>query len=513
VKRSWRAWLLLLLIWAPAAAGDSVFARIEETFAELSRITGLPVKRPVKRQVIPREELKRFLERRIREEIKPEEIRIEELLLKKFGFAPPEFDLKKSVVDLYAEQAAAFYDFHKKRLFVLENDDAAAQESALIHELAHALADQHFRLARFLDDAGTNDDGALARMAVMEGQATWLMSEVQARRMGRSLRDSPGTAALMSRMMAASPGQFPVFDSAPRYLRESLLFPYTSGMTFQQAVVDRLGDRAFAAVFQDPPASTREILHPETYFARDRLEAPRLPALRRPRDYRELAAGTLGEFDYAVLLVDFVNEESARRIAPRWRAGAYRLAERKRDRRTVLQHVSRWDSEEGARQFFEAYRTIARGKWKSFELSSEDAARIEGRGDDGFFVFRLDGRDVYCTEGLAEAGDAGTGALSGARLVMARISHSGEPPDALSPRNRNARPSTASVPAAMRSARAASGEVTAPAISTNSSALPSNAAPRMMHMRALFFMPLASIRSMGQSYIGGSPGGLVFQRR
>ena len=38
---------------------------------------------------------------------KPEEIRLEELALKKLGFVPKDYDLKASTIELMAEQAAA----------------------------------------------------------------------------------------------------------------------------------------------------------------------------------------------------------------------------------------------------------------------------------------------------------------------------------------------------------------------------------------------------------------------
>ena len=76
-----------------------------------------------------------------------------------------------------SEQAAAFYDFRKKKLFMIDAGEDLLQHSALVHELAHALADQHFHLEKFIDHGSKNDDTSLARLAVMEGQATWLMSE------------------------------------------------------------------------------------------------------------------------------------------------------------------------------------------------------------------------------------------------------------------------------------------------------------------------------------------------
>lgn len=403
-----RALKSLLLLAAALAAAETadhpLFERIEELTAKLSEITGLEVRRKVPYAMIDRKELRKFLERRIAEEIKDEEIRIEETLLKKFGLVPADFDLKKTTIELYTEQAAAFYDFKRKKLFVLESADTALQEAALTHELAHALADQHFRLARFLDRAGNSDDGALARLAVMEGQASWLMAEMMARATGQSLRTSPELVDLMSRMMGAGGADSPVYDQAPLYIRESLIFPYTSGMKFQQAVLEKLGGRGFLEVFRRPPVSTQQVLHPDKYLNGTGTLAVELPKWNS-QGYRKLAEGSVGEFDYAVLLRQYLDEEATRRIAPAWRAGRYRLFEHKQDGRTVLLQASSWETEQKAGEFFAAYRKVLAGKWKAIEVSRQEGERLSGRGDDGYFWLRRQGRCVYSIEGLAAPGE------------------------------------------------------------------------------------------------------------
>src|ERR1039457_1267560 len=181
----------------------------------------------------------------------PEDIRAQELVLRKFGLVPQDFDLAKTTVDLLTEQAAAYYDYDRRKLFIIESTPSDNQEPVLAHELSHALADQHFRLAKFIRKGRESDDGSTARMAVMEGQATWMMSEYLARKMGRSLKDSPELVALMSAVSASGGGQYPVLDNAPLYLRMSLIFPYTKGMLFQNALVQRDGQEGFADPFRE----------------------------------------------------------------------------------------------------------------------------------------------------------------------------------------------------------------------------------------------------------------------
>ena len=158
------------------AAEWPLFSEIGTIEAGLSEITGLAFTRHVPYATINKEQLRRYLEDRIKE-IKPADIRAEELTLKLLGLIPPDFDLRQNTVDLLTEQAAAFYDYNKRKLFVLEGTGTGAEDRmALVHELAHALADQHFPLRKYIREGMQSDDASSARLAVMEGQASWLMT-------------------------------------------------------------------------------------------------------------------------------------------------------------------------------------------------------------------------------------------------------------------------------------------------------------------------------------------------
>ena len=141
--------------------------------------------------------MNQYLKEQIQQSVKPDEIRAEETTLKKFGFAPADFDLKQTTIDLLTEQAAAFYDFKRKKLFISDWATVNMRDVALIHELAHALADQNFPIQKFTNKGSDNSESSLAREAVVEGQASWLMLEVGARRNGRTLAD-PQTARRIS---------------------------------------------------------------------------------------------------------------------------------------------------------------------------------------------------------------------------------------------------------------------------------------------------------------------------
>lgn len=395
---------LAAVLMLPARARAADTPAVAEIVRELEDISGLKQRRPIRVETIARARVKTFLEERIRAEIRPEEIRAEEMLLKKLGLLPADFDLRKTMLDLLSEQAAAFYDYRSRRLYLIEGPGGELQHSALVHEVAHALADQNFNLRRFVERVRQSDDAALARLAVMEGQATWLMSEYLTRRTGQSLKDSPVLVRMMSRAAELSAGQYPVYDTVPPYLRETLMFPYSRGMLFQHAVFERLGIEAFARVFLRPPESTQQVLHPEKYLAGLKPEAAEPPRLRLPRSYRLLIEGTLGEFDHALLLKQYAGEQEAEELAPAWRGGYYRLWQERRDGRTLLVHVSRWAGPVSARRWFMAYQKVLRGKWKRFAVRESAPGELKGEGDDGHFLLRVADRTFLAAEGWPSEG-------------------------------------------------------------------------------------------------------------
>ena len=401
-----RRLIRLLCFVAVAAAAQTtdesraVFNEIDRTLDDLAKISGLQLHKKVPCDLISKEKVNEFLKKKVKEVSTPAELRAEELTLKKFGLVPPDFDLARTTVDVLTEQAAAFYDYHAKKLYITDWTASSTREAALAHELSHALADQTFNLDKFIRKAHESDDESLARMAVMEGQATWMMSEFLARRMGETLMHNPALAERMNRSSDGGSGEFPVFEGSPLYIRETLIFPYTSGMTFQQAVVDKDGKDGFSEVFRRAPVSTQQVLHPDKYFAGVKPVLPALPKPASTRGYKGLIGGTFGELDHRVLLEQFTGKQTAEAISPHWRGGQYELMENKKRGRVILLYASQWDDTGSARSFFQAYRKALEKKWTKMQVSSETAELLKGSGDDGDFVLHLDGTIVTSMEGL-----------------------------------------------------------------------------------------------------------------
>ncbi len=396
--RGLRRYGALALVLSPCFGADSaLLLKVNLYLKEASELTGFSVKRKVPAAMMSSAELERYLKGKMKTEVNSGKVDTEELVLKMFGFAPPDFKLKQTTLDLLQEQAAAFYDFKAKKLYVLDHVQEGLGPELLIHELGHALADQRFGLGKFLKAAKGDDDAALARMAVMEGQAMWLMGEHAARESGQSLRGSPALVRRLSQANEGGDDSFPVMKRVPLYLKESLLFPYSYGFKFQAAVCEKDLD-CMKRVFEKPPASSAQVMHPELYFAGVLPERVSVAPPPKGTRWRSRADGTLGEIDMSILLRTFGKKADG--LVEHFRGGAYQLYENRKSRDLLLSHASIWKDEESAQQWLEAYGSLLGSKWKKFEVKQRGAQSLDGLGDRGGFRLRREGRSVFAEEGL-----------------------------------------------------------------------------------------------------------------
>ncbi|MCA1816979.1 MAG: hypothetical protein LC746_11325, partial [Acidobacteria bacterium] len=121
----------------------SVAAATEEVLRETSEIRQLAILRPVKSGAQSRAEIERMLLKNLDEETKPEEIRANELTLKKLGLIPADFQLRPFLVSVLTEQILGYYDPKSQTFYLADWIDLDGQEPVISHELTHALQDQH----------------------------------------------------------------------------------------------------------------------------------------------------------------------------------------------------------------------------------------------------------------------------------------------------------------------------------------------------------------------------------
>jgi hypothetical protein len=396
--------LTLCLLAQNPSTSDSLFSELDGISHDLEQITGLKFKKTVASAVMDKDQLRDFLSHRVEKVMKPADIKAETLTLRMLGLIPDDYDLKQETVDLLTEQAAAFYDYQKKKLFIMKGETGEAALMALAHEMAHALADQNFHLAKFIKSETESDDAATARMAVMEGQATWLMSCWLHQRAGLGAEVPEPILKMMSESVEQSASQYPVYSQSPLYVRESLTFPYKGGMLFQDAVYRKLGQQSFGEVFRRAPVSTQQVLHPDRYLEHMDPKIPDVPVLPDRKQFRKLSEGMLGEFDLGAMLTQYAGEETSKDLAPSLVGSQFALFENKKQGYPVLVWSSRWSTPENAQRFLHVYRDVLQKKSKDFKPGPETDTQLDGRTDKGMYRVVLKGDTIECVEGLQAGG-------------------------------------------------------------------------------------------------------------
>lgn len=266
-----------------AASADPtsvLLLRADALAKEVSALRGLPLRTRIAKDVVDKIELRRRLTAMTTGVKETHELAREEILLKHWGLIPRDVDYRAMVIDVLSEQVAGYYDSERKSLTLLydatEEQDPEWAEMVLVHEIQHALQDQTFDLTKFRDLPSGEDDAAIARAALVEGDGVAVMI---ARMWPRSGSDVLWTDPDMARSIQQSLADTPQtsFDALPLVIREQLLFPYQAGFAFVADLRRQKSWRAVDDAFRRPPVSTEQILHPELYRSN---EAPiRLPKL------------------------------------------------------------------------------------------------------------------------------------------------------------------------------------------------------------------------------------------
>jgi hypothetical protein len=282
---------------AAKAPKDALLAAADEIGRQVSALRGLSLKAPLQRGVLSKDEIGTKLKDRIGKEYTPEEVRIEARVLKRLGLLPADVDYEKMLLDLLMEQVAGFYDPFAGKLYIADWLPLEMQRPALAHEIEHALQDQYFDLKKFATPIKDDGDRQLAHSALVEGDATAVMLEFQAQSMGLPPDQLGELVAQMGKqLVSGSFGSTPQFDKAPGFVRETLMFPYLTGLLFVESIRRSSPWSKIDEVFRSPPESTEQVMHPEKYAAKEhptRITPQPLTSLGARKEVRRDVFGEL----------------------------------------------------------------------------------------------------------------------------------------------------------------------------------------------------------------------------
>jgi hypothetical protein len=334
----------------------------DEVLADMSKLLSLPILSPLKKSLRSREEIRAYLLQKMKEDKDAEKRYADQKTLEKFGLIPKDYPLEQVLVKVLTEQIAGLYDPDGKEFFIADWNSPADERMVMSHELTHALHDQHFHINKWTDAAKPNDDAELARDAVVEGSALAAMLDYILRGNG-SIRD---LGDIDPSMLMGDADSSPELAKAPKVLQDELLFPYRAGTKFTQSFLKASsGWPDFHKVYENPPVSTQQIMHPDLYLqgvVPPKIVLPETAGLIS-KDWKKLDENNMGEFGLLEIIKQFLSKDRATSLAESWSADRYALFENQKNKRTLLIFLIRLASDADAARFFGAYSELLELKY------------------------------------------------------------------------------------------------------------------------------------------------------
>jgi hypothetical protein len=380
----------ILLTFISGLAEYDIKSNYNRVSRDLEKLRELKFKKAVPYSMKTRDFLKKHLGQVFREELPPEKLKAYDMSLKLFGFVPENFDTYNFLIKLYTEQIAGMYDLKSKNMMLLKDGNLPGSDTGelasiksmgidpndlfLIHEMQHALQDQHFDIGKKMEQvkAKNNDDKTYAFHAVLEGDAYIVMMYYMFDKMSESMGGGAISDMLDMTSMRNLMGDVPVgtagstFAAAPLFFKRTLLFPYLDGMVFIEQLKKRGGWSSANQAFMRIPQSTEQILNVNKYLNNElpiNIKFSSLP--RELGGYRTLEDNVFGEMVMRIYFEQHLPSSDFKSIAAGWGGDRYRTYGKGNDGFLVM--YTSWDTEQDSREFFDAYLLLLKAKYKDLK--------------------------------------------------------------------------------------------------------------------------------------------------
>jgi hypothetical protein len=330
---------------------------LRRLFVQTAEVRGLEPKGDVEKLIISRRDAAEYLI----SAIEPEEeaaIRLRQDLYRLVGLIPDDADLLELRISLLRALVLGFYDPDEKALFIVEDIGISSGigRSTIIHEMVHALQDQHYGINEIYHSLEKDWDAIAAYIHVIEGDARYHELEVVGAR-------HPQTC---SAVIPAAP-----LRTMPAVIQRELESSYTNGLCFVRTVVPQLPN-GFDSLFENLPSTIEQVLHPDKYLEGEGAANVELRPVSEVlgRGWREVGGSTLGEFWWwNYLLLGLSNNRQVMDAGAGW--GGDRWILYGHDDGSMLVHIGVvWDTEADAVEFWRAFIASLNGREGSSRLSA-----------------------------------------------------------------------------------------------------------------------------------------------
>jgi hypothetical protein len=267
----------------PAPSGSAspdlaeVLAQLE---ADVADIRDLPPAVIGPAAFVTREELEERLAEQFAEDYPPEDVAADNALYQALGLLDPSQNIAQLQLQLLSGQVLGYYD-DVTQAMVIVTDAGFTPEAQVTyaHEYTHALQDAAFGIDSMELDVDGDDDGAFARLGLVEGDATTVMVLWSIDNL--SVED----------MLDISQTPLPDTTGVPAWMIRQLEFPYLAGSEFVAQLYANAGFAAVDEAWADPPRSTEQVLHYAAYVE----DEPPIEIVEVDPDIRALGVDIVGE--------------------------------------------------------------------------------------------------------------------------------------------------------------------------------------------------------------------------
>jgi len=239
--------------------------------------------------------------------------------LRALGVASGELDLFTAFNQVADGGTLAFYDPIDERVRVRGTTMTVSLEVTIVHELTHALQDQHFDLER-ISSSQLDNGAATAFRGLAEGDAL---------RVEEAYQDDVLTAAERDTYDAEYADELADSEKAtadvPAFVSATFGAPYALGQPFVTMLLNSDGNDAVDRAFVEPPSTEEHLLDPASFLLEEGSE---VPDLGFAPDEELLDEGPFGATSWYLFLAERIDPKVAFDAALGWNGDSFAATER-----------------------------------------------------------------------------------------------------------------------------------------------------------------------------------------
>jgi hypothetical protein len=324
------------------AASPSLEEALAALEAEVADIRDLPPAPIGPAEFITPEELEERLAAQLAEQYPPDEVAADNATYRALGLLGPDQDVGALRLQLLSSQVIGYYDDEAQAMVIVADAELTPETMVVyVHEYVHALQDAAFGIDSLPLEGG--DDAAFAALSLVEGDATtamvlWAYDNL-----------SPEDILGISRT------PLPDTTGVPAWMVTQLGFPYLEGTDFTAQLFARGGFAAVDEAWADPPRSTEQILHIQSYVEDEAFIGPALGVDPSP-DVASIQSKTFGEAMIEIWLGALgVDQTDAGQAAAGWGGDMLTTFEATDGDDVAIVFAVAWDSPLDATEFASAW--------------------------------------------------------------------------------------------------------------------------------------------------------------